>query len=95
MKTRVLEKETTNRYVFNKVYKINLERNGKIRCSYCPYHKGENKTTEWYGGFEGETIRYPNWKLVSKNRKQWMKKPTEIKKENHRWSKRICVDITW
>ena len=27
-------------------------------------------------------VRHPNWKLVSKNRKQWMKKPVKVKKRN-------------
>lgn len=96
MKAKKIVDNTTNRGEFNRAYKRFLEHNvNGIHCSYCRYHKGENKTTKHYGGFDGEEIRYPNWKLVSKKSKQWMKKPTEIKKENHRWSKRIYVDITW
>jgi len=73
-------KTTTNRTVYNRAYKKYLEvSKGEIRCSYCNFHKGENFTEKAYGGFDGEDIRQPNWKLVSKNRKQWMKKP--LKKE--------------
>lgn len=81
---------TTNRYVFNRLYKEWLEDKGKIRCTYCAYHRSENDTRRWYGSCAGHSvireskIRNPNWKLVSKNRKQWMNKP--LKKEIHnRW----------
>jgi len=92
-KKSILLETTTSRSEFNRAYKSYLEKIGKIRCSYCPYHGGENSTKKWYGGFE--EIRYPNWKLVSKNRKQWMKKPTKITKEKNRWNNREYVNITW
>jgi len=92
MKTKKIIGETTNRGEFNCAYKRYLEHKGKIHCSYCKYHKGENKTTKWYGGFD-EDITYPNWKLVSKNKKQWMKKPTKIKKEISRWNKKEYTEI--
>ena len=98
---------TANRGEFNRAYKAHLERSGKIHCSYCGYHSNENKTSKWYGGFiyddmetcrgkrKGTNTRFPNWKLVSKNRKQWMKKPIRIKYE-HGWSNnRTYIDITW
>ena len=86
---------TTNRSEFNRAYKRNLEHIGKIRCSYCSYHKNENKTSKWYGGigYDETNIRFPNWKLVSKNRKQWMKKPIKIKKCAGR--NRTYVDVIW
>ena len=97
MKVKKVVQESTNRTEFTRAYKMYLESKGKIYCSYCGYHRGENKTNKWYGGFieDKKDIRYPNWKLVSKNRKQWMKKPIKTTEEKSRWEKRIYVDITW
>jgi len=67
---------TDNRGVFNRAYKEYLEHKGKIHCSYCKYHKGENYKGNSYGGYG--KVKLPNWKLVSKNPKQWMKKPMKI-----------------
>lgn len=98
---------TSNRGEFNRAYKTYLERTGKIHCSYCGYHKNENKTSKWYGGFiyddmetccgkrKGTNTRFPNWKLVSKNRKQWMNKPIVITKEKSRWNNNVFIDIKW
>ncbi len=105
MKARKISKETTNRGEFNRAYKAHLEHSGKIRCTYCKYHRGENSNEKWYGGYtydKNDTkygykkrIKFPNWKLVSKNRKQWMKKPIKIEtKYYHRQSKQY-IDITW
>ena len=93
-------KTTTNRGEFNRAYKKYLEvSKGEIHCSYCRYHRGENKTSNYYGGYERTnghmSITFPNWKLVSKNRKQWMKKSIKINEEICRWSKRRYIDITW
>ena len=74
MGAKNLVKTTTNRGEFNRAYKMHLEQTGKIHCSYCKYHRGENDKRKWYGSFNEKIIRKPNWKLVSKNRKQWMKK---------------------
>lgn len=65
---------TINRSVYNKLRKHYLKIGGDIRCSYCKYHKVENYNGDWYGGYKKDNIKYPNWKMVSKNRKQWMKK---------------------
>ena len=83
---------TINRNVYNRLRKEYLEHSGEIRCSYCKYHKNENKKGKWYGGFTDyskpeseficinpEKITYPSWKLVSKNKKQWMDKKLKIK----------------
>ena len=59
-------KTTMNRSVYNKAYK---EKNAS--CSFCKWHCGCNGDYKFYS----EDGRIPNWKLVSKNRKQWMKKP--------------------
>ena len=92
-------KTTSNRYVFNRVYKEYLthKKNG-ISCSFCKYHKNENNTGKWYGGFLIETnndnkIRYPNWKLVSKNNKQWMNKPLKITEDYGKYNKTVYIDI--
>ena len=85
MKERIEYKTTVNRTVYNRLRKTILENDAKIRCSFCGYHKNENETNRWYGCFAlsekyANSIHYPNWKLASKNRKQWMKK--KLKKEN-------------
>jgi len=79
---RVLD-TTTNRSVFNREYKEYLSYiRGGISCGYCRYHRGENNTNRFYGGYLKDcninTIRFPNWKLVSKNTKQWMKSTKRI-----------------
>jgi len=82
MKAKEVLDTTTNRGEFNRAYKHYLEKKGKIHCSYCKYHRGENRTKKCYGGYvrmNGHMrINHPNWKLVSKNRKQWMKKPIDV-----------------
>lgn len=88
---------TKNRGEFNRAYKVFLERTGKIHCSYCGYHRGENSSKKWYGGHGNgnRRIKYPNWKLVSRNRKQWMKKLIKIEIKIIRWSNKEYTDITW
>lgn len=88
---------TTNRGEFNRAYKAYLDKAGKIRCGFCPYHGNENSTKKYYYVDE-DSARYPNWKLVSKKRKQWEKKPT--KKEIEKYiqydeSFEEYVEITW
>lgn len=100
MKIKKIVDNTDNRREFNRAYKIYLERKGKIRCSYCKFHKSENTDSKWYGGFYDEKknkydIRYPNWKLVSKNKKQWMKNSIKVSKEKSRRLFSNYVDIEW
>jgi hypothetical protein len=64
---------TTDRATYNKIRKRYLNNTGQIHCDRCSYHKGENSTNKWYS--TANNARHPNWKLVTKNRKQWMKKP--------------------
>lgn len=92
MKVKEIVEETANRGEFNRAYKEYLERKGKIHCSYCKYHKNENYTGKWYGAYETadskgnlippDKIKVPNWKLVTKRRKQWMGKPIKITVHN-------------
>jgi hypothetical protein len=94
MKAKLILKTTTNRGEFNRAYKRYLEykRNG-IHCSHCKYHKGENNTDRWYGGYEDDKIIHPNWKLVSKSKKQWMKKPIKLIGEINRYNKKFYITI--
>lgn len=100
MKARKIVKKTVNRGEFNRTYKRYLEGKGEIRCTYCRYHRGENgKGRGCYGGYERMNghfdITFPSWKLVSKNRKQWMKTPIKINEEISRWTGKLYIDITW
>jgi hypothetical protein len=107
MKSKKISKTTTNRGEFNRAYKFYLEQAGKIRCSYCGYHHNENSNQRWYGGYvyddmetctgkrKGTNTRYPNWKLVSKNKKQWMDKPVKMKTRYYGGYTRKYIDITW
>ena len=100
MKVKKILETTTNRGEFNRAYKEYLERKGKINCSYCHYHRGENgKGRGYYGGYKGlngtKNLKYPNWKLVSKNRKQWMAKPMKFKTYTIRWNGKQYIDINW
>jgi len=101
MKVKKIVDNTTNRGEFNRAYKQYLERTGNIRCSYCRYHTNDNgKNRGYYGGFSEkrtrhETIRYPNWKLVSRNRKQWGDKQLVFTTTKQRFGYRDYIDITW
>lgn len=83
MGSKILTQTTANRSTFNRIYKAYLEQQGEIFCSCCPYHKHENCDNKYYGGYYRTNghlkMRYPNWKLVSKNPKQWMTKPIKTK----------------
>lgn len=99
MKSKKNSKTTTNRGEFNRAYKSELEHSGKIHCAYCGYHRGENFDENYYGGFGNNNnqdnithLKHPNWKLVSKNRKQWMDKPIKIVEKTSRLNK-IYVEI--
>ena len=66
---------TINRPYYNKLRKRQLEHVGDIGCSFCGYNRGENSKIKRYGiNVDGDN-RYPSWKLVTNNRKQWMEKP--------------------
>lgn len=90
-------KNTNNRSSYNKLYKRELESNGLISCSRCKYHRGENNGFKHYGGYEGKRITLPNWKLVSKNKKQWMIKPMKLIKKRSKiiGYNLVYVRIVW
>jgi hypothetical protein len=96
MKSKKIVKTTTNRGEFNRAYKFYLEQKAKIHCSYCAYHRCENGCgTKMYGSLSGVSFRHPNWKLVSKQPKQWMKKPIKKRIKYYGGYQRTCIDITW
>jgi len=93
---------TTSRGEFNRAYKGYLEGKGKISCTYCRYHRNENgKGLGCYGGYEKSNgtmhIKYPNWKLVSKNRKQWMPKSMKVEHKESGYGKwkRKYITLKW
>ena len=68
---------------YNSTYKHYLEGVARIHCAHCSYHQDENYDGGYYGEYysyqnKKSMMKYPNWKLVSKNQKQWMKKPIKI-----------------
>jgi hypothetical protein len=94
MKSKTITKTTTNRGEFNRAYKFYLEQKSRIHCSYCGYHRGENLSgKKCYGGYSETSIRHPNWKLVSKQPKQWMKKPIKKVIEYYGGYQRTYVEI--
>jgi hypothetical protein len=96
MKQFIEYKITTNRTVYNRIRKHRLEKIGELRCTWCSYHGGENSTNKWYGSkfnikkFNAqideliEDVRFPSWKLTSKNSKQWMDKEIQITEKKRR-----------
>lgn len=91
MKKNQEYKTTSNRYVYNRLRKKKL-----ADCSYCKWHPtfwkfSENDHWKSYSP-DG---RKPNWKLVSKNKKQWMKKPALKKSKEIKSSLRIYFIYGW
>lgn len=88
--------ETTNRYEYNRARKHYLDHTGQIHCTWCRYHLGDNLDHKLYGDYGSHRdgrLRIPNWKLVSKNKKQWMGKPVKYKtKRNWSWE---YTKIVW
>jgi hypothetical protein len=83
MGNKIIMDTTTNNSVFNKTRKRYLEDTGELRCSWCPYHGKENFTGNFYW-ISRDRTKYPSWKLVSKNSKQWMKKPIKMITKKYR-----------
>lgn len=81
-----------NRSTYNKLRKKNLAEQCDIRCSYCGWNSGENSSDKWYGSRAHKSpkkeIRFPSWKLATKNRKQWQEKPKSYRLEEraNRWT---------
>ena len=85
MRDSEILKRTTNNAVYRKLYKKQLEQRGKIRCSICAVHRGENDERKCYGTTRSwhdekyQRTRYPSWKLVSKNKNQYTPKPLKFR----------------
>ena len=97
MKTYKEFKETTNKSVYQKLYKRYISKK-EGKCQICKWHSGCNGRGKFYGSNSWKDRnkippRYPSWKLVSKNRKQWMKKPIKIQEKTSRLF--YQVKITW
>ena len=81
--------ETNNRRVF-KLLHIKSENGCCMRCAI-------RQRQQWYRIIEKDNewtnTKFPSWKLVSKNKKQWMKKPLKFKtKTSH---SRTYTTISW
>jgi len=86
---------TNNRTYYNKLRKYYLEVDGEICCSYCKYNRNENNKGKWYGGYN-KKIKIPNWKLISRNKKQWMGKPKNYKIIPISWvGNYVYYEIKW
>ena len=77
-----------------KKYKSDLEKASKIKCSFCKYNRCENQKYKSYGGYD-EELKWPNWKLVSKNKRQWNDKPIKISYSTSRYSSKNWLEIKW
>lgn len=84
-------KTTTNRTVYNRRRKEVL-----ADCSFCRWHPTFWKFSEndqWKDYYvDGKK---PNWKLVSKNKKQWMKKPLKIYTYNEQQIEKYRYKLIW
>lgn len=87
---------TTNSSVYRKLYK---EKNAS--CSYCKWHGPSSENGRWDCYFKNawkgkKKAKYPNWKLVSKNKKQWMKKTLIFEESNNQYSQwDYWIEIKW
>src|ERR1035437_5111171 len=101
MGNKLVSETTTNRGEFNRAYKGYLaHKSDGMSCSYCKYHRNENGAGRkyYYGHYRTNghlNMTYPNWKLVSKNPKQWMKKPIKIKVRTNIIYKNTYFDIVF
>lgn len=75
----------------NKVYKLCHYHQEGICCLRCAKR---GRRGYFYYDYNHGKHRYPSWKLVSKNKKQWIPKDLKIEEENSTlWRNR--GDITW
>jgi hypothetical protein len=102
MGNKKVSETTTNRGEFNRAYKDYLAHRSRkgISCSYCKYHRNENGAgRKYYSGYYKTNghlkMTYPNWKLVSKNPKQWMEKPIKKTIKYYGGYQRTFITINW
>lgn len=92
-KVKKILDETASSSVYNKAYKEYLQHTGKLRCSWCGYHSGENFTGKYYYYKNDDDATYPSWKLSTKNKKQWMSKKEKPKRHFLRLYGNRIIDI--
>jgi hypothetical protein len=85
MKKKQVLQTTDNRSVYNHTLRNYLYNYGV--CDYCSPHRGCNRRNH-YGGFAHKKLKYPSWKQVSKNRKQWMDKPLRKEQREVYWRRK-------
>lgn len=94
-----------NTTTHSRVYNI-LHKEVHAQCSHCTWHSrwfnkyNENDSWNYYCIDDDPNERFnmtkfPNWKLCSKNKKQWMKKPLKYRKKHYVWSGRSVYYIEW
>ena len=96
MKSKIITKNTNNNKIYNRYRKKYLCNKGIIKCNFCGYHKGENSNNNFYAIITNKnntkkSSKFPNWKLVSKNRKQWMKKNLFFNEEENNFYKFLII----
>jgi len=82
MKKKKVLKSTDNSTVYRHTLRNYLYNYGS--CDRCSPHGGCNRRNR-YGGFAHEKLKYPSWKQVSKNPKQWMGKPIKRVEKRLYW----------
>lgn len=69
------------------------------QSGYCCAACSKRRKQKSYGGHcqgDNPNISYPSWKLVSKNKKQWMKKTLHFEKTySSYWKDYFYLYITW
>lgn len=90
--------ENRNRSVYSETNDRRVFRNIHIRCvTGCCLRCRKRERRKWYRIIEKTDgkidSKYPSWKLVSKNRKQWMKKPLKFDEDLN--FSRIFITIEW
>jgi hypothetical protein len=64
-------------------------------CLKCAKRRTRNSYGS-YSWYRGQQAKMPSWKLVSKNKKQWMKKPLKFKHKRVRaYVNATYCEITW
>ena len=89
MKKKKELKTTDSSSVYNHTHRNYLYNYGV--CDYCKPHRGCNRRNK-YGGLTHKHLKYPSWKLVSKNPKQWMDKPVKKVEKKLYWRKKRYID---
>lgn len=89
---RNLYHETTDSRTF-RILHISSETFCCLRCA-------RRRSRGWYGSYNtpARPMKIPSWKLASKNRKQWMKKPLKYSYKTLRrpWAEDwVCCTINW